>query len=58
MATKTRKYRKESCHTNKTAAKAKAKSMRNAGNTASVRKVGKGFCVFTAGKAKTPRRRK
>lgn len=53
-----RKYRKTSCHTTKTAAKKKAASMRKAGNTASVRKSGKGYCVWSAGKAKTRRRRK
>lgn len=47
MAAK-RKYRKVSCHTTKTAAKAKAKSLRAGGKTAKV--VGK--CVFSAGARK------
>lgn len=56
MAT-ARKYKKVSCHTTKTAATQKAKSMRNGGSTASVRKNGKAYCVFSAGKAKTRSRK-
>lgn len=53
-----RKYRKESCHTTKTAAKKKAGAMRKGGKTASVRKVGKGYCVYTAGAAKKRAKKK
>lgn len=56
-----RKYKKESCHTTVTAAKAAAAKLRAAGKTASVRKNKKGACVYSAGKAKvsgTRRRRK
>lgn len=49
---KSRKYSKVSCHTTKTAAKKAAASLRAKGSTASVRKSGKGHCVFSAGKAK------
>lgn len=52
-----RKYKKVSCHTTKTAAKKKADSMRKSGSTASVRKSGKAFCVFSAGKKKAKKRR-
>lgn len=52
-----RKYKKVSCHTTKTAATKKAKSMRNGGKTASVRKVGKGYCVFSAGASKAKKKK-
>lgn len=52
MATKTRKYKKVSCHRNKTAAAKAAKKMRSAGKTASVRKSGSAYCVYSAGKRK------
>lgn len=47
-AKKTRKYKKASCHTTITAAKAAAKKLRAEGMTASVR----GKCVYSAGKSK------
>lgn len=47
-----RKYRKVSCHTKKSAANKKAKSMRSAGKTASVRKTKGGYCIYSAGKRK------
>lgn len=53
-----RKYKKVSCHTTKTAAKKKAASMRKGGKTASVRKSGKAYCVFSAGSAKSRKRRR
>ena len=53
----TRKYKKVSCHTTKSAAKKKAKSMRNGGKTASVRKIGKGYCVYSAGNARRRKKR-
>lgn len=52
MATKTRKYKKVSCHNTITAAKKAASSLRASGKTASVRKQKKGACVFSAGAAK------
>jgi len=53
-----RKYKKVSCHRTKTAAKKKAESMRNRGMTASVRPSGKsGYCIYSAGKAKTKKRK-
>ena len=60
MPAKKRKYKKVSCHDKKSTAQKKAKSMRNVGKTASVRKVGKGYCVFSAGasRVKKNRRRK
>ena len=50
---KARKYTKKSCHQTKTAAKKKAVSMRNRGLTASVRKNGKTYCVYSAGKKRS-----
>lgn len=47
-----RKYKKVSCHKTKTAAKQTAVKMRSGGKTASVRKSGDGYCVFSAGKRK------
>lgn len=58
MATKTRKYKKVSCHTTVTAAKEAAKRLRASGKTASVRKSKKGACVFSAGSAKVSGTRK
>ena len=58
MATRTRKYKKVSCHTTKTAAKKKAAAMRKNGLTASVIRSGKKYCVKSAGKAKSRRRRR
>ena len=52
MAT-TRRYKKASCHTTITAARKKAKTMRNKGLTAQVR----GKCVYSAGKRKKVRLR-
>ena len=52
MAT-TRKYKKASCHTTKSAAKKKANAMRRKGLTAQVR----GKCVYSAGKRKKVRLR-
>lgn len=51
MATK-RKYTTVSCHTTKTAAKKKQKSLHNSGSTAKVVKNGKKYCVQSAGKKK------
>jgi len=45
---KSRKYKKVGCHTSKTAAQNKAKSMRSQGLTAQAR----GKCVYSAGKRK------
>lgn len=53
MATKTRKYKKVSCHTTVTAARKAAKTLQNKGMTASVRKTKSGACVWSAGKSKT-----
>lgn len=53
MATKTRKYKKVSCHTTVTAARKAAKTLQNKGMTASVRKTKSGACVWSGGKRKT-----
>lgn len=53
-----RNYKKVSCHTTKTAAKKKAQGMRKNGKTAQVRKQGKSYCVFSAGKSKVKKKRK
>jgi sugar/nucleoside kinase (ribokinase family) len=54
---KKRKYKKVSCHTTVTAAKAAAKRMRAAGKTATVKKGKKGACVYSAGKSKIKRKK-
>jgi len=46
--TKKRKYKKVSCHTTKTAAKAAQKKLASKGMTATLR----GNCVYSAGKKK------
>lgn len=53
----TRKYKTVSCHTTKTAAKKKQKSMHASGKTASVVKTGKKYCVKSAGSKKKSRRK-
>ena len=51
--TKKRTYKTVSCHTKKSTATSKAKTMRANGYTARVVKTaGKGFCVKSAGKKK------
>lgn len=52
MATKTRKYKKVSCHTTVTAARKAAKTLQNKGQTASVRRTKNGACVWSGGKRK------
>lgn len=47
-----RKYVKKSCHNTKAAAKKKAEGMRKRKTTAQVRKDGKRWCVYSAGKMK------
>lgn len=48
----TRTYKKVSCHTKKSTAKAKQKSMHNNGFTARLVQNGKKWCVESAGKRK------
>lgn len=48
-------YKKNSCHTTKTAAKKKAKGIRSNGGTARVVKQGSRHCVFKGPKAKKRR---
>lgn len=57
MAT-ARKYKKVSCHTTKTAAKKKQKSMHNAGKTARLAKNDGKWCVESAGKRKTAKKKR
>lgn len=52
-----RKYKKISCHRTKTAAKKEQKKQHGKNNTATVRKNGKEWCVFSAGKKKTTKKR-
>ena len=52
MATKARKYKKVSCHTSKSAAERAQKALQRKGKTAQLRKSGKGYCLYSAGKRK------
>lgn len=52
-----RNYKKISCSTTKGGATKKAKSLRSAGKTATVRKQGKAYCVFSAGNRKRRKKR-
>ena len=47
-----RKYRRVSCHDNKTAAKKKQKKMHDSGKTARLVKNGKKWCIESAGNRK------
>jgi len=53
-----RKYKKVSCHDKKSTANNKAKKMREDGKTATVIKEGKKYCVKSAGKRKTRRKKR
>lgn len=57
VAAKKRSYKKVSCHKTKTTAKSEASKMRAAGKTAVVLKSGTGYCIYSAGKRKTAKRK-
>ncbi len=58
MATTARKYKKVSCHKTKTAAKKVQKKLHGQNKTAKVVKTSDGYCVESAGKRKTKKKKK